>query len=79
MAKTQRRGQAVKRGEARRAAGRRVEKEAVRPASRRVEVTLGELVAAAFDVVGGEAERVAELMASRPMARALGRRVVVEG
>jgi hypothetical protein len=42
-----------------------------------VQVTLGELIAAAFDVVGGETQRVARLMASRPMARATGRHFVL--
>jgi hypothetical protein len=79
MMKTQRRGQGVKQGEARRAAGRREVKGAARPTSRRVEVTLGDVIAAAFDVVGSESTRVAELMGSRAMARAMRRRVVVEG
>jgi hypothetical protein len=38
-------------------------------------ITLGELVAAAFDVVG-ERRQVAQLLSSPPMARAIGRRII---
>ncbi len=76
MAKTQRLGEESGRGGARRVSGGRLAP--VRPASRRVRVSLGELIAAAYEVTGGETQSVVALMASRAMARATGRRWVVE-
>jgi trehalose utilization protein len=78
MAKTQRGGQVVKRV-ARRVkgtAGRAVAK-AGRPV-RKVQVTLGDLIAAAFDVAG-EAKTVAKVVSSRAMAQATGRQIVLVG
>ncbi len=44
---------------------------------RSVRITLGELVAAAFDAVGGEVDRVGRLLGSRQIAQAAGRRILV--
>ncbi len=44
---------------------------------RKVNTTLGDLIAAAFDTVGSEAKAVAELVSSSDMARAIGRRIVL--
>ncbi|MBI3181562.1 MAG: chaperonin [Myxococcales bacterium] len=43
----------------------------------KVMLSVGELVAAAFDALGQDAERVARVLASRPMASAVGRRIVL--
>ena len=78
MAKTQRRGQVMNRV-ARRVkgtAGRAVAK-ASQPV-RKVQVTLGDLIAAAFDVAG-ETTTVAQLVSSRTMAQATGRQIVLVG
>ncbi|PTL82975.1 chaperonin [Vitiosangium sp. GDMCC 1.1324] len=78
MAKTQRRGQVMKRV-ARRVkgtAGRAVAK-ASRPV-RKVQVTLGDLIAAAFDVAG-EATAAAKLVSSRSMAEVTGKHIVFVG
>jgi hypothetical protein len=42
----------------------------------KVNLTLGELIAAAFDTVGTEARAVAKVLSSDTMARALNRRIV---
>jgi hypothetical protein len=81
MAKTQRGGQVMKqvKGTAGRAvakAGRAVAK-AGKPV-RKVQVTLGDLIAAAFDVAG-EAKTVAKVVSSRAMAEATGRQIVLVG
>jgi hypothetical protein len=75
MAKTQ----GMKQGE-RRVKGtserRVVAKAKVSPPARKVQVvTLGDLIAAAFDVTG-EAESAAKLVSSKAMARATGKRIV---
>ena len=57
--------------------GRRVMPKVRRQGGRSRPLTLGELVAAAYDVVGGDAEKAAELLNSKEMARALGRRIVI--
>lgn len=44
-----------------------------------VRTTLGELVAAAFDVVGGRAPDVARLLASSELGRAAHGRIVLVG
>ncbi|MCY1082276.1 chaperonin [Archangium lansingense] len=78
MAKTQRGGQVMKQV-ARRVkgtAGRAVAK-ASRPV-RKVQVTLGDLIAAAFDVAG-ETKAAAKLVSSRAMAQAMGKQIVFEG
>jgi hypothetical protein len=77
MAKTQRGGQVMK--VARRVkgtAGRAVAK-ASRPV-RKVQVTLGDLIAAAFDVAG-ETKAAAQLVSSRAMAEATGKQIVFVG
>lgn len=80
MAKAQRRGQ-VKRRVARRGKGaeaRGVQAEA-RGRVRRVQVTLGDLIAAAFDTVGGEVRKVAQVVSSPAMTVATGKHIVVVG
>jgi hypothetical protein len=57
--------------------GRRVIPGVRRRVVRKKAVTVGDLVAAVFDAVGGDAEKAARLLNSRELARALGRRVVV--
>ena len=42
-------------------------------------LTLGELIAAAYDTAGGERFEVLKLVTSPQMTRALGRRIVLEG
>jgi hypothetical protein len=78
MAKTQRSGQ-VMNGVARQVkgtAGRAVAK-ASKPV-RKVQVTLGDLIAAAFDVAG-ETRAAAKLVSSRTMAAATGKQIVLVG
>ncbi|QRN98555.1 chaperonin [Archangium violaceum] len=78
MAKTQRSGQVMKQV-ARRVkgtAGRAVAK-ASKPA-RKVQVTLGDLIAAAFDVAG-ETRAAAKLVSSRAMASVTGKQIVFVG
>lgn len=78
MAKTQRGGRGVKRV-ARRVKGTAgcAVARAGRPV-RKVQVTLGDLIAAAFDVAG-EAKTVAKVVSSRAMAQATGRQIVLVG
>ena len=63
MAKTQRRDQ-VKQRKARQAKVARATAKVVRP-MRRVQVTLGDLIAAGFDAVGGEVKKVARVVKMR--------------
>ncbi|HEX8703550.1 MAG TPA: chaperonin [Myxococcaceae bacterium] len=76
MAKTQRREQVN---------GRKAQKKAVKVAGkverpmRRVQVTLGDLIAAAFDTVGGEAKKVARVISSPTMTVATGTHIVFVG
>lgn len=42
-------------------------------------LTVGELIAAAFDTAGGERGEVLKLVTSPQMSRALGRRIVLVG
>ncbi|XXF79851.1 hypothetical protein P2318_08880 [Myxococcaceae bacterium GXIMD 01537] len=42
-------------------------------------LTLGEIIAAAYDTAGGEAVEVLALVTSPAMSRALGRRIVLVG
>jgi DNA-binding transcriptional LysR family regulator len=77
MAKTNRKSDAVKRQ------GRRV-MPTPRRVSRRAKatpslLTVGELIAAAYDTTGGEPLEVLKLMVSPQMSRVLGRRVVLVG
>lgn len=55
----------------RRTAGR-----AQQAVARVAQLTLGEVIAAAFDTAGGEREAALKLMASEAMARRLGRRIL---
>ncbi|GHG93378.1 hypothetical protein GCM10012319_55740 [Comamonas sp. KCTC 72670] len=50
-----------------------------RAAADKVHLTVGEVIAAAFDTSGGELADVMEQLTSPQMARALGRRIVVVG
>jgi hypothetical protein len=74
MAKTQRRDQVKK-----------AQKKTVKVAGkverpmRRVQVTLGDLIAAAFDTVGGEAKKVARVISSPTMTVATGTHIVFVG
>ncbi len=77
MAKTNRKCGAVKRQ------GRRVMPTS-RRAARRAKadpalLTVGELIAAAYDTTGGERHEVLKLMVSPQMSRVLGRRIVLVG
>lgn len=76
MAKTARRDQVN---------GRKAQKKAVKAAGKverpmqRVQVTLGDLIAAAFDTVGGEARKVARVISSPTMTVATGKHIVFVG
>jgi hypothetical protein len=76
MAKTQRREQVNQ---------RKTQKKGVKAAGkverpmRRVQVTLGDLIAAAFDTVGGEAKKVARVISSPTMTVATGTHIVFVG
>ncbi|WNG61495.1 chaperonin [Archangium gephyra] len=77
MAKTQRGGQVMKVARrVKRTAGRAVAK-ASRPV-RKVQVTLGDLIAAAFDVAG-ETTAAVQLVSSRAMTEATGKQIVFVG
>lgn len=45
----------------------------------RTPLTVGEIIAAAYDTAGGEFREVLALVTSPQMTRALGRRIVLEG
>ncbi len=79
MAKAQRRGQKVMRKVARqgKAAARAVPSAARQV--RRVQVTLGDLIVAAFDTVGNEVKKVAKVVSSPDMAVATGKHIIVVG
>ncbi|GMT98062.1 hypothetical protein KH5H1_21810 [Corallococcus caeni] len=47
--------------------------------AKRVQVTLGDLIAAAFDTVGGEARKVAKVVSSTDMTLATGKHIVFVG
>jgi hypothetical protein len=49
----------------------------VQAAATRAQLTLGEIIAAAFDTAGGEQLEVVKLVTSPQMTRALGRRIVL--
>jgi hypothetical protein len=80
MAKSQR-GEQVKRqtkvGRAK-AEVARATASVVRP-MRKVQVTLGDLIAAAFDTVGDEVKKVARVVSSPTMMLATGKHIVVIG
>lgn len=73
MAKTQRREQ-VKRAKQTKVA--QATAKVVKP-MRKVQVTLGDLIAAAFDTVGGEVKKVARVVSSPAMTLATGKHIVV--
>ncbi|MCE9666205.1 hypothetical protein LY474_00110 [Myxococcus stipitatus] len=50
-----------------------------RAAADKVHLTVGEVIAAAFDTAGGELGEALNVMTSPQMTRALGRRIVVVG
>ncbi len=77
MAKAQRRDQVIRR-KARRAKGARATAKGARPV-RRVQVTVGDLIAAAFDAVGGEVKKVARVISSPAMQVATGKHIVCVG
>ncbi len=58
--------------------GRRMVPAARQRGARSKPATVGEVVAAAFDVVGDDSQKVREVLESRQMARALGRRIVFD-
>lgn len=79
MAKTTQRGQVIRRkaqqvkvttARAVKATGR---------GARQVQVTLGDLIAAAFDTVGGEVKKVAQVVSSKDMTLATGKHIVFVG
>ncbi|WP_434384314.1 chaperonin [Melittangium boletus] len=78
MAKAQRSGGRVVRvaGQVKTSANRAVAK--ARKPVEQVQVTLGDLIAAAFDVAG-ETKAAAKLVASRSMEQLTGRHIVVVG
>ncbi|RKH44718.1 chaperonin [Corallococcus llansteffanensis] len=77
--KTQQRGQTIQRK------ARQMKAKTVKAVSnagkqaRRVQVTLGDLIAAAFDTVGGEARKVAKVVSSPDMTLATGKHIVFVG
>lgn len=58
--------------------GRRVMPAVRRHGARARTLTLGELIAAAYDVSNGDSKRAAKILSSREMAEALGRRIIVD-
>ena len=58
--------------------GRRGVPAARRRGARSKPVTVGDVVAAAFDVVGDDTAKVREVLESRQLARALGRRILFD-
>ncbi|MCP3104806.1 hypothetical protein LZ198_38670 [Myxococcus sp. K15C18031901] len=81
MAKRTKRREGTVRRQGRRVmpALRRTAYRAARAAADKVQLTVGEVIAAAFDTAGGELGEALNLMTSPQMARALGRRIVVVG
>lgn len=76
MAKAAKQSVGLKRQVRRVAPGLRRGAQRAQAAAQQATLTLGELIAAAYDTVGGEAREVVKLVTSRPMTRALGRRIV---
>lgn len=80
MAKAQRGGQKVMRKVARKGTVAVARKgKAAAKQVRRVQVTLGDLIAAAFDTVGSEVKKVAQVVSSPAMTVATGKHIVVVG
>lgn len=48
------------------------------PRPERIQLTVGELVAAAYDALGGDTRRVVRVLSSPQMARAIGAKIVFE-
>lgn len=79
MAKAQRRDQVIQRKSRQtKAKVARAAANVARPV-RRVQVTLGDLIAAAFDTVGGEVKKVAKVVSSPNMTLATGKNIVFVG
>ncbi|MCP3139639.1 chaperonin [Pyxidicoccus xibeiensis] len=79
MAKTTQRGQVIRRSARQvKVTTARAVKGASRSA-RQVQVTLGDLIAAAFDTVGGEVKKVAQVVSSKDMTLATGKHIVIVG
>ncbi|MDY7228909.1 hypothetical protein [Hyalangium rubrum] len=57
---------------------RRKNRRAPAPAAKTGPLTLGELIAAAFDTAGGEFLEVLRVVSSPQLSKALGRRIVLE-
>lgn len=83
MAKTQRREQVKQQRKARQTktvkAAVKATAKAAQRAQHKVQVTLGDLIAAAFDAVGGEVKKVARVVSSPAMTLATGKHIVVVG
>jgi hypothetical protein len=45
--------------------------------ARQLNITLGELIAAAFDIAGNEVKSVARLVSSSDMTKVIGRRILL--
>lgn len=78
MAKAQRRDQVKQQRKARQTKGVRATEKGAQP-GHKVQVTLGDLIAAAFDAVGGEVKKVARVVSSPAMMLATGKHIVVVG
>ncbi|MFY1831844.1 chaperonin [Myxococcus fulvus] len=78
MAKTQRRGAVIRKARQVKATTARAVSGAGKRA-RKVQVTLGDLIAAAFDTVGGEVKKVKQVMSSKDMVLATGKHIVFVG
>jgi len=78
MAKTQRRDQVKQQRKARQVKAVKGTAK-VAQAGQKVQVTLGDLIAAAFDAVGGEVKKVARVVSSPAMTLATGKHIVVVG
>jgi hypothetical protein len=78
MAKTARREQVKTAKQTKQTKVARATAKVTRP-MRKVQVTLGDLIAAAFDTVGGEVKKVARVVSSPSMTLATGKHIVVVG
>ncbi|CAM4310169.1 MULTISPECIES: hypothetical protein [Myxococcus] len=79
MAKTQKRGQVIRREAQQMEVSAASAVKGAGRGARQVQVTLGDLIAAAFDTVGGEVKKVAQVMSSKDMAVATGKHIVFVG
>ena len=78
MAKTQRRDQVKQQRKGRQTKVAKGTEKGAQPGSK-VQVTLGDFIAAAFDAVGGEVKKVARVVSSPAMTLATGKHIVVVG